>query len=285
MPGKATTLYVGKIAASVEEDAMRALLEACGAVKSWKRMTDPSTGQPKGFGFCEYEEIEGVLCALRLLNNLKLDGQDLLLKTNTATQRYMEAVEKQRAAQAAAVAAAKAKEADNAPPGTDAAGADASAAGDAPNGAAAGPGSEDGEHGPDPEKTEEERDNEVLERVMALVSDRAAAAGGGGQRVGGSGVSVDADSFLSSLHDDRRGGGSGSRGGREDRYPAHDEERSERAMEAEFAREREMERKESEARAREADRLLKERTRDWERHERCARPDAPLAGRDSCSLC
>ena len=46
-------------------------------------------------------------------------------------------------------------------------------------------------------------------------------------------------------------------------------------MEAEFAREREMERKESEARAREADRLLKERTREWERHERCAPPRLP----------
>lgn len=30
MPGKATTLYVGKIATSVEEETMRALLEACG---------------------------------------------------------------------------------------------------------------------------------------------------------------------------------------------------------------------------------------------------------------
>ncbi|KAK9825406.1 hypothetical protein WJX81_001920 [Elliptochloris bilobata] len=279
LPGKATTLYVGKIALSVEEEAIRALLEACGPVKSWKRMTDPSTGAPKGFGFCEYEEVEGVLCALRLLNNLKLDGQELLLKTNTATQRYIEAVEKQRAAAAAAAAAARAHAADNAPPGTEA-GADAAAGATSTETSAPanGAGSEDGEHGLEPEKaaekTEEERDNDVLERVMALVSERAAAAGGGSQREAG-GPAADADSFLSSLHHERRGGGSRgdrSSGGGDRRSGGED--RSERAMEAEFAREREMERKEHDARAREADRLLKERTRDWERHERDVREAA-----------
>lgn len=84
---KSTTVYVGKIAPSVPDSVIRTLLEACGAVRSWKRQEDPETKQPKGFGFCEFEDAEGVLRAMRLLNDLELDGQELLLKCNTATQK------------------------------------------------------------------------------------------------------------------------------------------------------------------------------------------------------
>lgn len=37
-----------------------------------------------------------MLRALRLLNGVKIDGQELLLKSNTATQKYLEAYEQQR---------------------------------------------------------------------------------------------------------------------------------------------------------------------------------------------
>ena len=88
MPEKSTTVYVGKIAASVDDAVVRSSLDACGTVKSWKPLQDPETQKPKGFGFCEFEDAESVLRALRLLNGLALDGQDLLLKCNTATQKY-----------------------------------------------------------------------------------------------------------------------------------------------------------------------------------------------------
>jgi RNA-binding protein 25 len=42
------------------------------------------------------QDAEGVLRALRLLNGVKIDGQELLLKSNTATQKYLEAYEAQR---------------------------------------------------------------------------------------------------------------------------------------------------------------------------------------------
>lgn len=80
-------MYVGKIAPTVPDAVIRTLLEACGRLRSWKRQEDPATKEPKGFGFAEFDDAEGVLRAMRLLNNLELDGQELLLKCNTATQK------------------------------------------------------------------------------------------------------------------------------------------------------------------------------------------------------
>ncbi|XP_073118036.1 RNA-binding motif protein 25 isoform X2 [Elaeis guineensis] len=85
-----TTAYVGKIALTVDDEFLLSLLRLCGPVKSWKRAQDPSNGTPKGFGFCEFESAEGVLRALRLLSNLNIDGQELMLKVDQATREYLE---------------------------------------------------------------------------------------------------------------------------------------------------------------------------------------------------
>ncbi|KAH6809572.1 hypothetical protein C2S51_027355 [Perilla frutescens var. frutescens] len=84
-----TTVYVGKISSTVENDFMSSLLQLCGPVKNWKRPQDP-TGTLKGFGFCEFESAEGVLRALRLLNKLRVDGQELMLNVNQTTRKYLE---------------------------------------------------------------------------------------------------------------------------------------------------------------------------------------------------
>jgi len=49
-------------------------------VRSWKRAEDPETKAPKGFGFCEFTEAEGVLRAIRLLNGLKVGVSPGLLQ-------------------------------------------------------------------------------------------------------------------------------------------------------------------------------------------------------------
>ncbi|XP_021727007.1 RNA-binding protein 25-like isoform X1 [Chenopodium quinoa] len=85
-----TTVYVGKIAPSVENDFIRSLLELCGPIKSWKRAQDPSDGTPRRFGFCEFESAEGVLRALRLLSKCNVDGEELVLNVNQATREYLE---------------------------------------------------------------------------------------------------------------------------------------------------------------------------------------------------
>ncbi|XP_022776076.1 RNA-binding protein 25-like isoform X2 [Durio zibethinus] len=85
-----TTVYVGKIAPTVDNDFMLSLLRLCGPVKSWKRAQDPTNGTPKGFGFCEFESAEGVLRALRLLSKFNIDGQEFVLNVNQATRDYLE---------------------------------------------------------------------------------------------------------------------------------------------------------------------------------------------------
>ncbi|CAA0814143.1 splicing factor PWI domain-containing protein / RNA recognition motif (RRM)-containing protein [Striga hermonthica] len=84
-----TTVYVGKISSTVDNEFILSLLKLCGPVKNWKRPQDP-TGTLKGFGFCEFESAEGVLRALRLLNKLSIDGQELMLNVNQTTRKYLE---------------------------------------------------------------------------------------------------------------------------------------------------------------------------------------------------
>ncbi|XP_017971419.1 PREDICTED: RNA-binding protein 25 isoform X1 [Theobroma cacao] len=84
-----TTVYVGKIAPTVDNDFMLALLRLCGPVKSWKRAQIPTNGTPKGFGFCEFESAEGVLRAFRLLSKFNIDGQELSFNVNKATRDYL----------------------------------------------------------------------------------------------------------------------------------------------------------------------------------------------------
>jgi RNA-binding protein 25 len=48
-------------------------------VKSWEPVSNPLDGTRTGFGFCEFESAEGSLRAMRLLNKLSVDGQELVV--------------------------------------------------------------------------------------------------------------------------------------------------------------------------------------------------------------
>ncbi|MCO5564335.1 hypothetical protein L7F22_017995 [Adiantum nelumboides] len=84
------SVFVGKIPPSLDNDLVTSFLKLCGSIKSWTRAKDPVTGTEKGFGFCEYESPESLLRALRLLNRLKLEGQQLVLKVEKSTLDYLE---------------------------------------------------------------------------------------------------------------------------------------------------------------------------------------------------
>jgi RNA-binding protein 25 len=45
--------------------------QACGPIKSFKRLITPAN-KPQGFGFAEFEEPDGSLRALTLLNGVEL---------------------------------------------------------------------------------------------------------------------------------------------------------------------------------------------------------------------
>jgi RNA-binding protein 25 len=234
------TLYVGKISTAVDDSVIRALLEACGKVKSWKPMLDPDTQKPKGFGFCEYEEPQGAIMALQLLNKLELGGQELLLKYNTTTEKYIQQWEANKKVEGAK---AKAKIGEEAEQSTE---------GEASKEEAV----EEGE------AAEASRENEALARVMAIVSEHAAKASA---RTGGTAAAA-ADEFLSGLkeadHSGRR------RDEPRHRAPRDPGERSERHLEAEYARERELAAKKE----KELQRAYEDLERSWLRHERCAYP-------------
>jgi len=85
-----TTVYVGKIPPGVEDDFVRKLLEQCGKITHWRRVADPVSGKLKGFGFCDFESPQGVLRALRILPNFKVEVQQLLLKVDEKTQKYLD---------------------------------------------------------------------------------------------------------------------------------------------------------------------------------------------------
>ncbi|RZC28256.1 RNA-binding protein 25 isoform F [Glycine soja] len=84
------TVYIGKIAPTVENEFMLSLLQLCGTIKTWKRPQDLSTGTPTSFGFYEFESAEGVLRALRLLTKLNIDGQELKVNVNQAMKEILE---------------------------------------------------------------------------------------------------------------------------------------------------------------------------------------------------
>ncbi|XP_038714501.1 RNA-binding protein 25-like isoform X2 [Tripterygium wilfordii] len=113
-----TTVYIGKIAPTVDNDFMLSLLRLCGPVKSWKRAQDPSNGTPRGFGFFEFESADGILRALRLLSKFDIDGQELVLNVNQGTREYLERYVEKKTANAKKLkegqAAEDGKEGDNA---------------------------------------------------------------------------------------------------------------------------------------------------------------------------
>jgi RNA-binding protein 25 len=83
-------VYVGKISPLVDDDLMRAVLESCGPLRSWKRSVDPLSGAPKRFGFAEFDGAEGVLRAVRVLRDRPLAGSPLLVNLSAAAQRYLD---------------------------------------------------------------------------------------------------------------------------------------------------------------------------------------------------
>ncbi|HKY62407.1 MAG TPA: RNA-binding protein [bacterium] len=73
----AKKLYVGGLPYSVNEGSLRELFEPFGELLSVAVISDKFTGQPKGFGFVEFAEIEAADNAIAQVNGKEMGGRTL----------------------------------------------------------------------------------------------------------------------------------------------------------------------------------------------------------------
>jgi len=78
-------LYVGNLSYSTGEAQLRQAFEPFGKLTSVSIITDRMTGQPRGFGFVEYENAEDAQRAVDSLNGQQVDGRTL--NVNVARER------------------------------------------------------------------------------------------------------------------------------------------------------------------------------------------------------
>merc|ERR1712060_489908 len=76
----ACTVYIGRISTEVSDEFVKQLLEKCGKVSKWNRAADPNTSKLTSFGFCDFEEPQGVYRALEFLHEKQLCDKRLLVK-------------------------------------------------------------------------------------------------------------------------------------------------------------------------------------------------------------
>jgi len=73
----ARSVFVGNIPYEATEEQLKAIFTEIGVVMSFRLVYDRETGKPKGYGFCEYQDTETALSAMRNLNGRELHGRNL----------------------------------------------------------------------------------------------------------------------------------------------------------------------------------------------------------------
>lgn len=71
------SVFVGNIPYETTEEQLREIFSAAGPVVSFRLVYDRETGKPKGYGFCEYQDVETAQSAMRNLNNYDFNGRPL----------------------------------------------------------------------------------------------------------------------------------------------------------------------------------------------------------------
>ena len=78
-------IYVGNLSYQTDEEALRTLFSAYGAVKSVSVIKDRYTGESRGFGFVEMDDDTEAQAAIDGLNGADCEGRSL--KVNEAKPR------------------------------------------------------------------------------------------------------------------------------------------------------------------------------------------------------
>ncbi|KAL8688374.1 MAG: hypothetical protein Q9218_005701 [Villophora microphyllina] len=76
-PKEGKSVFVGNIAYQLPEEEIIKILSKCGQVVSFRLVSDPQTGQPKGYGFCEYIDKDAAASAIRNLNGELVNNRPL----------------------------------------------------------------------------------------------------------------------------------------------------------------------------------------------------------------
>ncbi|CAF1260947.1 unnamed protein product [Adineta steineri] len=91
----ATTVFVGSISDRAPDTMIKRMLHNCGSVVNWKRVQG-ANGKLQAFGFCEYENPEGTLRCIRLLNGWQIQDKKLVVKVDTKTKAILDEYKKKK---------------------------------------------------------------------------------------------------------------------------------------------------------------------------------------------
>ena len=80
-----TSIYVGNLSYSVNEESLSEIFGAFGSVVSTKIVMDMNTGRSKGFGFVEMSSAEEANKAIKELDNAEINDRNV--KVNLAKPR------------------------------------------------------------------------------------------------------------------------------------------------------------------------------------------------------
>ncbi|MBN3323795.1 CSTF2 factor, partial [Atractosteus spatula] len=80
---------VGNIPYEATEEQLKDIFSEVGLVVSFRLVYDRETGKPKGYGFCEYQDQETALSAMRNLNGREFSGRALRVD-NAASEKNKE---------------------------------------------------------------------------------------------------------------------------------------------------------------------------------------------------
>ncbi|AWP11875.1 putative cleavage stimulation factor subunit 2-like [Scophthalmus maximus] len=81
--------HLGNIPYEATEEQLKDIFSEVGLVVSFRLVYDRETGKPKGYGFCEYQDQETALSAMRNLNGREFSGRALRVD-NAASEKNKE---------------------------------------------------------------------------------------------------------------------------------------------------------------------------------------------------
>ncbi|KAM6151863.1 cleavage stimulation factor subunit 2 [Rhynchocyon petersi] len=83
------SVFVGNIPYEATEEQLKDIFSEVGPVVSFRLVYDRETGKPKGYGFCEFQDQETALSAMRNLNGRDFSGRALRVD-NAASEKNKE---------------------------------------------------------------------------------------------------------------------------------------------------------------------------------------------------